>query len=178
MGPPMRAHWRHLANTFELVFPSAYPSPQPKPQIDRFSRFCTPHSSKSLYFTLSPYTLQWAPLSPKLPLPMKGSERHPIHNSLGKSESTTQTASRWVQPFLHRWPQSVPILHNGPPPPPKNCLFQWLHVTWAHPSPEPKRHLDQFSRFLRGSLLWQTDRQTDSDRPHYSVGNNTPQQRT
>jgi len=35
------AHWRHLANTIELVLPSAHPSPEPKWAIDRFSRFCT-----------------------------------------------------------------------------------------------------------------------------------------
>jgi len=31
--------WRHLANTTELLLPSAHPSPQPRRQIDRFSRF-------------------------------------------------------------------------------------------------------------------------------------------
>jgi len=101
-------------------------------------------------------------------------------------------------------------------------------IPWAHPSPQPKRHLDRFSgfcrddrrvilyfimgrpsppklpipmggcgptsntwfpgstrvlnlngiyldrfsRFLQGSLVWQTERQTD--RPRYSVGNNRP----
>jgi len=48
---PMRAYWRHLAKTIELVLPAAYP-PQPKRQIDRFSRFCTVHGRKSLYFTM------------------------------------------------------------------------------------------------------------------------------
>jgi len=47
-----RAHWRHLVNTIELVLPSAHSSPQPKRQIDRFSRFCTAHSRKSVYFTI------------------------------------------------------------------------------------------------------------------------------
>ena len=54
MCRPMRAHWRHLANAIELVLPSAHWSPQPKPQIDRFSRFCTAHDRKSLYFTMAP----------------------------------------------------------------------------------------------------------------------------
>ena len=48
----MRTHWRHLVNTIALVLPLAYPSPQPKRQIDRFSRFCTAHGK-------NPYTLQW-----------------------------------------------------------------------------------------------------------------------
>jgi len=30
MCPPMRVHWRHLANTIELVLPSAHSSPQPQ----------------------------------------------------------------------------------------------------------------------------------------------------
>jgi len=52
MCPPMRADWRHLANTIELMLLSAHPSPQRKRQIDRFSHFCTAHGRKSLYFTL------------------------------------------------------------------------------------------------------------------------------
>jgi len=51
MCPLMIAHWRHLANTTELVLPLAHPSPQPKRQIDQFSRFCTAHGRKSIYFT-------------------------------------------------------------------------------------------------------------------------------
>jgi len=34
---------------------------------------------------------------------------HLTHDSYGQSDPTTQTASRSVQPFLHRWP--VPILY-------------------------------------------------------------------
>jgi len=37
------------------------------------------------------------------------------HDSLGPLEPTTQTASRSVQPFLHRRSQSAPILYNGAP---------------------------------------------------------------
>jgi len=43
MCPLMRTYWRHLANTIELVLPSAYPSPQPKRHLDRLSRFCRAH---------------------------------------------------------------------------------------------------------------------------------------
>ena len=49
----MWAHWRHLANTIELVLLSALPSPQPKRQIDRFSRFCTVHGSVVGYIRAS-----------------------------------------------------------------------------------------------------------------------------
>jgi len=41
MCPPMMAHWHRLANTIELVLPSAHPSPQQR--VDRFSHFCTAH---------------------------------------------------------------------------------------------------------------------------------------
>ena len=59
----MWEHWRHLANTIELVLPSAHPPestiPQSKRQIDWFGRSCKAHSRKSLH-------LQWPRLSPKI----------------------------------------------------------------------------------------------------------------
>ena len=63
MCPHGRAHWRHLANTIELVLPSAHPSPQSKRQIDRFSRFCTAQGRKSLHFTMGDPFLQNCPFS-------------------------------------------------------------------------------------------------------------------
>jgi len=93
---------------------------------------------------------------------------HLTHASLGPPESLPQTASRSVRPFLHRWPQRVPILYSGPPLPPQNCPFSLgsgphlIHDPWAHTTPQPKQHLDLFSHFLQSSELWQTDRPTDS----------------
>jgi len=69
----MCPHWRHLANTIELVHPSANLSPQLKRQINRFSCFCTAHGRKSLYFTM-------APVSTRIPLPK------------------TERARRYIQP--------------------------------------------------------------------------------
>jgi len=100
----MTAHWRHLANTIELVHPSAHSCPQPKRQMDWFSRFCTAYGRKCLYFTMGA----------------------PIH---------------------------------------QNCPFPWgiwtFHVTHdalGHANPQPKRHLDRFSRVCtddrRVSLYW------------------------
>jgi len=106
----MRAHWRHLANTIEPVLPSAHPSPQSKRQINPFSLSCTAHGRKSLY-------LQWTLLPPKLPLAMGDLDPHLIYGSMGPSESSTQMVSWSFQPFLHRRPQSVPILYNGTPLP-------------------------------------------------------------
>jgi len=47
---------------------------------------------------------------------------HLTHDFFGPSEPTTQTASRLVLPFLHKWPQSVPILYNALTLPPQNCI--------------------------------------------------------
>jgi len=63
MCPPMIAHWRHLANITELVHPSTHSSPQPKWQMDRFSRFCTAYGRKCLYFTMG------APIHQNCPFP-------------------------------------------------------------------------------------------------------------
>jgi len=47
-----RADWRYLANTIELVHPSAHSSPQRKRQSDRFSHFCIAHGRKCLSYTM------------------------------------------------------------------------------------------------------------------------------
>ena len=91
----MRAHWPHLANTIEFVLPLAHPSPQLKRQIDRFSRFRTAHGRKSVYFTMS------APFSQNCAFSWGiWTDHHLTHGSLGSPESSTQIASRSVQPFL------------------------------------------------------------------------------
>jgi len=84
-----RAYWRHLANTTELVLPSAHTSPQPKRQIAWFSHFCTAHGG---YLTMGDpfpknYHLPW------------GSGSHLTHDSLGPSVPTTKMASRSVHRF-------------------------------------------------------------------------------
>jgi len=67
----------------------------------------------------SPHTLQRAILSPKLTLLMGDPDTHLIHNNpLRESKPIIRTASRLVQPFSHRWLQSVPILYNGQTLPP------------------------------------------------------------
>jgi len=58
-------------------------------------------------------------LSSKIAPSHGGSGPHLIHDSLGQSEQTLQTASRSVQLFSDRWPQTVRILYNGCPFPPK-----------------------------------------------------------
>jgi len=59
MCPPVWAHWRHLANTIELVLLSAHPSPQRKRQsIDS--------AVSAQLIAESPYNLQWTTLYPKV----------------------------------------------------------------------------------------------------------------
>jgi len=52
--PSIRAHWRHLENTIELVHPSALSSPQPIRQMDQFSCFCTAYGRKCLSTRIAP----------------------------------------------------------------------------------------------------------------------------
>ena len=101
---------------------------------------------------------------------------HVIYASLGLPESSTQTASRSVQPFWHSSPHSAPILYNGPPLPLEiapshggSGPSSTTSFLGPHRSPQPTRHLDRFSRFCRARYC---DMQTD--RPRYSVGNNRP----
>jgi len=70
MCPPMWADWRHLANMIELVLPSAQQSPQPKLQSIAPAVFAQLTAE-------SPYTLQRAPLSPKI-APTHGGTWTPI----------------------------------------------------------------------------------------------------
>ena len=81
MCHPMGAHWRHLANTIELVIPLAHPSPQPKRQIDRFSSFAQ-LTAESLFYNGRPF--------PKnCPFPWGDLKPHLSHDSQGPSELTT-----------------------------------------------------------------------------------------
>ena len=75
--------------------------------------------------------------------------------TFGPPQSTTQTANRSVQPFLHNSRQKVPILYNGRPFP-QSCPFSWgsvpylIMIPWASSSAQSKRHHDRFSRFRTG----------------------------
>ena len=120
-----RAHWRHLANTIELVHPSANLSPKPKRQIDRFSRFCTHHGRKSLYFTMG------APIiHQNCPFPWEDLDPHLTHDSFGPCEPKTQTTSISSAVYAHmtaeclytlqcfaRFPLKIAPSHGGSGPP-------------------------------------------------------------
>jgi len=102
------------------MIPWAHSSPQPKQQIDRFSRFRTAHSIKCLYFT-------WA-FSPKI-APFRGGWGHPF---------------RWQQSVLILY-NGFPFPKNCPFPRGISTSMQDT-IPWTHPSPQTKRHLYPFSR--------------------------------
>ena len=141
----MTAHWHHLANTTELVLPSAQPSPQLTWQMDRFSSFCADHGRKFLYFTVSaPFPKIahthggiWNPIHHMIPW------AHNPNGILISSAVFAQTTAGC--PYTLQWDAHFPPLktahsHRGSGPPSN---------TWAHPSPQPDRHLDWCSRFCR-----------------------------
>jgi len=79
----------------QLMISSAILSPQSKWHHDWFSHFHTGDCRVSLYFTI------WCPFPRwKLLLCMGDLDPHLIHGSLGPPESSTQMASRSVQPLL------------------------------------------------------------------------------
>jgi len=124
------------------------------------------HSSRQKVPVLDngqPYPLE-------LPLPMWDHNPHLTHGALGPCEPTTQTAPRSVQPCLHRWPQSVPILYNGSPVSPSKLLLPmrvsgrhtWcLGPTRIHPSPHSNGISIASAVFAGLTSVTVTDRQTD-----------------
>jgi len=113
--------------------------------------------------------------SQNCPFPCGHLDPHLVHDSLGPSEPKTQMVSRSVQPLLNRWPNSIPMLYNGPPFPFKiapslgGCwyyLFPWglltLSNTWLL---EPTWVLNpngiSIGSAIFAGLTSVTDRQTD-----------------
>jgi len=146
----------------ERVHPSAHSSPQPKGQVDRFSRFCTAHGRKC-----RAYILQWATLSTRIAPSHGDLDPYLTHDALGPCEPTTQTAPRSVQPCLHRWPHSVPILYKGLPVSPSKLPLPMggsgphvIHGSLGPPESWTQTATRSLQPFLQGSLVWQTDRQT------------------
>ena len=70
---------------------------------------------------------------------------------------------RWISVFAQLTAESPYTLQWAAPFPPRNCPFAWgsephlIMLSWAHPSSQPKRHLDRFSRFCTAhtyTLQW------------------------
>jgi len=123
--------------------------------LDRFCHFCTA------------YVRLWSGMPGHL-LSLKITPSHgaiwlPCNTwFLGPPESKSQTVCRSIQPFLHRWPQSVLVLYNGPLLLPLKTIlshrdvYRYL-IRGSLGSPESSTQTVQ--PFLQGSLVWQTDRQ-------------------
>jgi len=113
-----------------------------------------PNSNQSVQLFLhsltaeGPYTLQCTTLSPKIAPSHRGSGPH-ITQFLGPSEPTTQTTSLSFQPFLHRWPQNVPILYIGMPLCP-------LKISPSHGGSGPPSNtwFPQSTRVLNPNGIW------------------------
>ena len=124
-GANVTSHEGTLAPPREYDWTSAsFGPPKSTTQTANWSVQPFYHSSRhkvpnSLYFTAG------APFPQNCPFPWR-SGPHITQDSLGPSEPTTQTAYRSVQPFLYRWPQSVPVLYNGTPLPGKCHMFHRL----------------------------------------------------
>jgi len=92
--PPMRAHWRHLANTIELAHP-----------LPTWVHNRNAKSISSAVFAQMTaechYTLQWSACFPlKIAPPMLARRRHAIRASLGPPKSGAQMATWSLQPFF------------------------------------------------------------------------------
>jgi len=152
------------------VLPSSQSSPQPKQQIDRFSRFCTAHSRKSLYLTVG------APF-PKIAPTIKGSGPSSNTWCLGPIQAHNRNCISIGSAVFAQTTQSVPILYNGTPLPLK------IVPSYAGSGPPSSTWFSGRTRVLNpngisiGSAVFAgltsvTDRQTD--RPRYLAGNNMP----
>jgi len=153
----------------ELVHPSAHSSPQRKRQMDRFSRFCT------AYRTESAYTLQWAPLSTKIALPMGDPDlpcntwcfrpmrvHNPIGTSIGSVVFAQMTAVCLYFTMVCLFPPSklpLPMLASGP---------HVIHGSLGPPESGTQMAIWSFQPFLQGSLVWQTDVRA-TDRPQTTL---------
>jgi len=121
-----------------------------------------------------PYTLQWAPLPPKLSLPMRGSGPLPnrwflgpiqAHNPHGISISSAVFAQMTTEcSYTLQW--DAPFL-------PENCPFPWgdlnphlTHHSVGPPESSTKTASQSVQPFLQSSLVWQTDLQTDRQTDH------------
>jgi len=142
-----RVHWRHLANTIELVLPSADPTPQP--------------NSKSIGSAVHAQHMAEC---------RRAHWRHLTNTSEIVHAGATwliRLNSRFLQPTQVQSPNGrligsavsaqitaeCPILYNGTPlllkivPSHSGIWTQSNTVHWPHQSSQPKQQLNQFSHF-------------------------------
>jgi len=108
-------------------------------------------------------SMSWTSL--KLPLPVYDLDSKLIQGSFGSPLSTPEMASRSVQPFLHRYRQSPPMLYNG-------SLLFLLKIAWEIWTPSSTYFLGSIQVQIPDSWSWHTKR------PHFSICNNRPHLRS
>jgi len=162
----MRAHWRQLAKTIELVHP--LPTRVHNPN-DKSIGSAVLHSLRQKVLML----YNGRPYTPELPLQIENLDLSCNTWCFGPMRAHNETAPRSVQPRLHRWPRSVPILYSGLPvyasKLPLPMLAYGSHVIRGSLGPlESGTQMAtwSFQPFLQGSLMWQTDRATDRPTDH------------
>ena len=88
----------------------------------------------------------------KLPIPLGDLHSHVKCGSVGPPVSLFKTASRSVQPFFAQRTVECPItrfpLPHKTPLPEGDRVSHLTHDIWAHPSHQPKRHLDWSAVFV------------------------------
>jgi len=95
---------------------------------------------------------------------------------MGPLESKSRTASRSVQPFLHRSRHSVPVLYNGPPslkiaPSHGGCRPHLIHGSLGPPESSIQAASRSLSRFCRTHYCDRpTDRPTDHATRSVTIG--------
>ena len=161
---PMRAHWLHLANTIELVHPSAHSSPQPKSKWIGSAAFAQLTAE-------SAYTLQWAPLSTRIALSDGGSGPAMYIMMLWAHESPQP--KRNLNRFSRVCTDDRRVSLCGLPVSPSKLFLPMLasgrHVirgSLGPPESATQMATWSFLPFLQGSLVWQTDRATDRSTDH------------
>jgi len=134
------AIWIHI----QYMVLCAHPSPQPIQDLDWFSHFCTAHVRVWLGMSghvLSPKncTLAWGDLDPPYNTWFHWSTRVQIPNDI----STGSAVFTVERPYALQWDAVFPwkLLPEGDLDP-----IQYM-IPWAHPSPQPKWHVEWFSRF-------------------------------
>ena len=167
-----RAQWCQLANTIELVLLSAHSNSQPKRQIDRFSRV----SSGMPEHVLSPNNcpFAWGIWASSSNTCFLGSTRvlNPTGISIGSAVFVQLTAER------HYTLQRATLGASKLPLPMGDLQLHPIHDFLAHPSPQPKRHLDRFSHFCtaqrRVSLYFTMDRPFSAQNCPFPWGGSGP----
>jgi len=133
-----RVHWHHLANTTELVLPSARRSPQPKQQIRRFSRLRSSGQKVPILYNGDPFPqncpFSWGIWSACNSWFLGPVQAHNLNSTMVDSAVFIQVTTDCPCPCTIQWAPLSPKLPTA-------------IDSWAHPSPKPRRHLDQFSCF-------------------------------